>query len=108
MVNLPQDPELRELYLAADLLLAVEAFKQTTVGQYLLLRAAMDRTDALAELVDVEMVMTIRSEWRSSSTSGIKTCCALTTTWIARPNSRGSILSHENMLTHAASSIASS
>jgi hypothetical protein len=43
-VNLPQDPELRELYLATDLQLAVEAFKKTTVGQYLLVRAAKDST----------------------------------------------------------------
>lgn len=28
MVNLPQNPELRKLYLATDLLLAVEAFKR--------------------------------------------------------------------------------
>jgi Rha family phage regulatory protein len=58
IVNLQQDPELRELYLATDLQMAVVVFKKTTVGQYLLVCAAMDRSDALAELVDVERLMT--------------------------------------------------
>lgn len=51
-IELPNDPELRELYTAVDLQLAVEAFLKTSVGKYLLLRAAMDRTDAMASLVD--------------------------------------------------------
>jgi hypothetical protein len=47
MVNLPQKPELCELYLATDLQMAVEAFKKTIVGQNLLLRSAMDRRTQL-------------------------------------------------------------
>jgi hypothetical protein len=42
---------LRELYLASDLQLAADAFKKAAVDQYLQLRAAIDCTDALAELV---------------------------------------------------------
>lgn len=57
---LPNDPELRELYLAVDLELAVQAFKRTTIGQYVLRRAAEDRADALADLVDVRPTDTDR------------------------------------------------
>lgn len=52
--HLPADPELRELYLAVDLQHDAEALKKTTICQYLLLRAAEQRTDALAALVDVD------------------------------------------------------
>lgn len=50
----PIDPELRELYNAVDTRLAVEAFLRTTVGQYLMRKADEERTDALADLVDVD------------------------------------------------------
>lgn len=50
--TLPADPELRAFYLEADLGLAVALFLKTTVGQYLLTKAAEDRGDALAQLVD--------------------------------------------------------
>lgn len=50
---LPADPELRALYLAVDVGHAVELFKASTVGRYLLQRAAEERIDALADLVDV-------------------------------------------------------
>ncbi|MBA5690530.1 hypothetical protein [Rugamonas apoptosis] len=54
--SLPQDPELRQLYLEVDLGEAMRAFMRTTVGQYLLRRSEEMRTDALADLVDVSPI----------------------------------------------------
>lgn len=52
--HLPVDPELRALYIAVDLQHAAEAFSKTTIGRYVLRKAAEERTDALADLVDVD------------------------------------------------------
>lgn len=65
--TLPDDPELRGFYLEADLGIAVAQFLKTTVGQYLLTRAAEEKGDALAALVevdatDVERIRTLQSD----------------------------------------------
>jgi hypothetical protein len=54
MIN-PVDPkEVRELYSAVGLGIDAVAFLKTDIGRYLLNKAEEDRTDALADLVDVD------------------------------------------------------
>ena len=54
MIGSTDPQEVREMYSAVSLGIDAVAFLKTDIGRYLLRKCHEDRTDALADLVDVE------------------------------------------------------